>query len=46
VTGGWRKLLNEELHDVSSSPIIIRIMKSRRIKKAGHVARMGRSEGY
>jgi hypothetical protein len=41
VTGGWRKLHNEELHHVYSSPSIIRIMKSRRMKWAGHVARMG-----
>jgi hypothetical protein len=41
VTGGWRKLHNEELHNSYSSPNIIRIMKSRRKKGAGHVARMG-----
>jgi hypothetical protein len=41
VTGGWRKLHNEELHDLYSSPCIIRIIKSRRIRWAGHVARMG-----
>jgi hypothetical protein len=41
VIGEWRKLHNEELHDVYSSTSIIRIMKSRRIKWAGHVARMG-----
>jgi hypothetical protein len=41
VTGGWRKLRNEELHNVYSSPSIIRIIKSRRIRWAGHVARMG-----
>jgi hypothetical protein len=41
VTGGWRKLHNEELHDFYSSPSIIRIMKSRRMRWAGHVARMG-----
>jgi hypothetical protein len=39
VTGEWRKLHNEELH--YSSPSIIRIIKSRRIRWAGHVARMG-----
>jgi hypothetical protein len=38
---GWRKLHNEELHNSYSSPSIIRMMKSRRIKWAGHVARMG-----
>jgi hypothetical protein len=41
VTGGWRKLHNEELHNMYSSPSIIRIMKSRRMRWAGHVARMG-----
>jgi hypothetical protein len=42
VTGDWRKLHKEELHDLYSSPSIIRIMKSRRMRWAGHVARMGR----
>jgi hypothetical protein len=41
VTGEWRKLHNEELHDLYSSPGIIRIMKARRMRWAGHVARMG-----
>jgi hypothetical protein len=41
LTGGWRKLLNEKLHDLYSSPSIIRINKSRWMKWAGHVARMG-----
>jgi hypothetical protein len=41
VTGEWRKLHNEELRDLYSSPSIIRIIKSRRIRWAGHVARMG-----
>jgi hypothetical protein len=41
VTGDWRKLYNEELHNVYSSPNIIRMNKSRRIGWAGHVARMG-----
>jgi hypothetical protein len=41
VTGEWRKLHNEELHDLYSSPSIIKIMKSRRIRWAVHVARMG-----
>jgi hypothetical protein len=42
VTGEWRKLHNEELHDVYSSPSIIRIIKARRMRWAGHVARMGK----
>jgi hypothetical protein len=42
VTGEWRKLLNEELRDLCSSPSIIRIIKSRWMKWVGHVARMGR----
>jgi hypothetical protein len=41
VTRGWRKLHNEELHNLYSSPSIIRINKSRRMRWAGHVARMG-----
>jgi hypothetical protein len=42
VTGEWRKLHNEELRDLYSSSSIIRIIKSKRMKLAGHVARMGR----
>jgi hypothetical protein len=38
VTGGWRKLHNEELHDLFFLPSIIRIIKSRRTKWVGHVA--------
>jgi hypothetical protein len=41
VTGGWRKLHNEELHNLYTSPSIIRIIKSRRMRWVGHVARMG-----
>jgi hypothetical protein len=41
VIGGWRKLHNQELRDLYSSPSIIRIIKSRRMRWAGHVARMG-----
>jgi hypothetical protein len=41
VTGGCRKLHNEELHNLYSSPSITRIIKSRRMRWAGHVARMG-----
>jgi hypothetical protein len=40
-TGEWRKLHNEELHNFYSSPDIIRQVKSRRMRWAGHVARMG-----
>jgi hypothetical protein len=41
VTGEWRKLHNKELCGLYSSPSIIRIIKSRRMRWAGHVARMG-----
>jgi hypothetical protein len=41
VKGGWRKLHNEELHNLYSFPSIIRIIKSKRMMWAGHVARMG-----
>jgi hypothetical protein len=41
VTGEWRKLHNEELHNLYLSPDIIRQVKSRRMRWAGHVARMG-----
>jgi hypothetical protein len=41
VTGDWRKLHNEELRDLYSSPSIMTIIKSRRMRWAGHVARMG-----
>jgi hypothetical protein len=40
VTAGWRKLHNEELHNLYSSPYIIRMIKSRRIRRTRHVARM------
>jgi hypothetical protein len=40
VTGEWRKLHNEELHDLYSSPTVIKIIKSRRMRWAGHVSRM------
>jgi hypothetical protein len=41
VTGGWRKLHNEELHDLYSSPSIVRVIKAKRMRWAGHVARIG-----
>jgi hypothetical protein len=41
VTGGWRKLHNEDHHNLYSSPSIIRMIKSRRMRWAGHAARMG-----
>jgi hypothetical protein len=44
VIGGWRKLQNEELHNLYSSPSIIRIINSRRMIWAGIVARIGRRE--
>jgi hypothetical protein len=45
VTGDWRRLHNEELHDLHSPPDIIRVIKSRRMRWAGHVARMGKRRG-
>jgi hypothetical protein len=42
VTEGWRQLHNEELRNLCSFPSIIRMIKSRRMRWAGHVARMGR----
>jgi hypothetical protein len=39
--GGWRKLHNEELHNLHSSPCIIRMIKSRRMRWAGHITRVG-----
>jgi hypothetical protein len=44
VTGMWRKLHNEELHDMYSSPNIVRVIKSKRMRWVGHVARTGRVE--
>jgi hypothetical protein len=46
VTGGWRKLHNEELHDLYSSPSIVRVINARRMRWAGHVARMGEVRGH
>jgi len=45
VTGEWRKLHNEELSDLYTLPNIVRLVKSRRMRWAGHVARMGQGEG-
>jgi hypothetical protein len=45
VTGEWRKLHNEELNDLYSLPIIVRVVKSRRMRWAGHVARMVEERG-
>ena len=41
VTGDWKKLHNEELNDLYCSPNIVRVIKSRIMRWAGHVARMG-----
>jgi hypothetical protein len=41
VMEGWRKLHNEELHNLYSSPSIIRMIKSRRVRRTEHIARMG-----
>jgi hypothetical protein len=40
VAGGWRILHNEELHDLYSSPSIVRVIKARKMRWAGHVVRM------
>jgi hypothetical protein len=44
VTEKWRKLHNEELHDLYSTPNIVRVIKSRRMRLEGHVARKGRGD--
>jgi hypothetical protein len=43
--GSWRKLHNDELHSLYSSPNIVKAIKSRRMRWAGHVARMGEGRG-
>jgi hypothetical protein len=45
VDGSWRKLQNDELHNLYSSPNIVKVIKSRRMRWAGHVARMGEGRG-
>jgi hypothetical protein len=44
--GSWRKLHNDELHTLYSSPNIVRVIKSSRLRWAGHVARMGKGDVF
>jgi hypothetical protein len=43
--GSWRKLHNDELHNLYSSPNVVRMIKATRLRWAGHVARMGEGRG-
>jgi len=45
LTGEWRKLHNEKLNDLYSSPSIVQVIKWRRMRWTGHVARMGETRG-
>jgi hypothetical protein len=44
--GSWRKLHNDELHSLYSTPNVVRVIKSRRMRWVGHVARMGRRDVF
>lgn len=46
VVGGWRKLHHEQLHNLHCSPNVIRVIKSKRMKWAGHVAHMSGDNAY